>query len=84
MGDAAGDVGAGLPVTFSVGGRQYVAVSTGVGGGSPRIVPSLIAPEIHHPANGNALYVFALPARVEAERRAAPRGSAYTAKPTRP
>jgi alcohol dehydrogenase (cytochrome c) len=55
----------GFPVTFSVGGRQYVAVSTGVGGGSPRVVPSLIAPEIHHPANGNALWVFALPAERE-------------------
>ncbi len=53
----------GFPITFSVGGRQYVAVSTGVGGGSPRVVPSLIAPEIHHPANGNALWVFALPER---------------------
>jgi len=52
----------GFPITFSVGGRQYIAVSTGVGGGSPRVVPSLIAPEIHHPANGNALYVYALPA----------------------
>ena len=27
------------------------------------VVPSLIAPEIHHPATGNALYVFALPER---------------------
>ena len=53
----------GFPITFSAGGRQYVAVTTGVGGGSPRVVPSLIAPEIHHPANGNALYVFALPER---------------------
>ncbi len=53
----------GFPITFSVGGKQYVAVTTGVGGGSPRVVPSLIAPEIHHPANGNALYVFALPSR---------------------
>jgi alcohol dehydrogenase (cytochrome c) len=53
----------GFPITFSVGGRQYVAVSTGVGGGSPRVVPSLLAPEIHHPGNGNALYVFALPER---------------------
>ena len=42
-------------------GRQYVAVSTGLGGGSPRVVPSLIAPDIRHPATGNALYVFALP-----------------------
>jgi alcohol dehydrogenase (cytochrome c) len=53
----------GFPITFAVGGRQYVAVSTGVGGGSPRVVPSLLAPEIHHPANGNALWVFALPER---------------------
>ena len=51
----------GFPITFSAGGRQYLAVPTGVGGGSPRQVPSLIAPEIHHPATGNALYVFALP-----------------------
>ena len=51
----------GFPITFSAGGRQYLAVPTGVGGGSPRVVPSLIAPEIHHPATGNAIYVFALP-----------------------
>jgi alcohol dehydrogenase (cytochrome c) len=53
----------GFPITFAAGGRQYVAVTTGLGGGSPRNVPSLIAPEIHHPATGNALYVFALPER---------------------
>jgi alcohol dehydrogenase (cytochrome c) len=53
----------GFPITFRAGGKQYVAVTTGVGGGSPRVVPSLIAPEIHHPANGNALYIFALPER---------------------
>ena len=53
----------GFPITFAAGGRQYVAVTTGIGGGSPRVVPSLIAPEIHHPATGNALYVFALPER---------------------
>jgi alcohol dehydrogenase (cytochrome c) len=51
----------GFPVSFSVGGRQYIAVSTGLGGGSPRQVPGTIAGDIHHPANGNALYVFALP-----------------------
>jgi len=51
----------GFPITFSVDGRQYVAVPTGLGGGSPRNVPSLIAPEIRHPATGNALYVYALP-----------------------
>jgi alcohol dehydrogenase (cytochrome c) len=53
----------GFPVAFSVGGRQYIAVSTGLGGGSPRQVPSTILSDIHHPANGNALYVFALPER---------------------
>jgi alcohol dehydrogenase (cytochrome c) len=51
----------GFPVSFSVDGRQYIAVTTGLGGGSPRMVPATIAPEIRHPANGNALYVFALP-----------------------
>jgi alcohol dehydrogenase (cytochrome c) len=51
----------GYPVSFSIDGRQYIAVTTGLGGGSPRDVPRVIAPEIHHPGNGNALYVFALP-----------------------
>ncbi len=51
----------GFPITFSVDGRQYVAMSTGLGGGSPRIVPSRLTPEIQYPDSGNALYVFALP-----------------------
>jgi alcohol dehydrogenase (cytochrome c) len=51
----------GYPVSFAAGGKQYIAVTTGLGGGSPRDVPFVIAPEIHHPANGNALYVFELP-----------------------
>jgi alcohol dehydrogenase (cytochrome c) len=50
----------GYPVSFAVGAKQYIAVTTGLGGGSPRDVPFVIAPEIHHPANGNALYVFEL------------------------
>ena len=53
----------GSPVTFTVGGRQYVAVTTGIGGGSPRNVPRTISPDVKHPQNGNALYVFALPER---------------------
>jgi alcohol dehydrogenase (cytochrome c) len=53
----------GFPVTFSIDGKQYVAVTTGNGGGSPRNVPATIAPELHPPATGNALYVFALPDR---------------------
>lgn len=51
----------GHPVSFAIDGVQYIAVTTGLGGGSPRDVPRVIAPEIHHPANGNALYVFRLP-----------------------
>jgi alcohol dehydrogenase (cytochrome c) len=51
----------GYPICFSVGGRQYIAVTTGLGGGSPRQVPSTVAPEIHPPNSGQALYVFALP-----------------------
>ena len=50
----------GFPVTFSLDGRQYLAISTGVGGGSPRAVPRALSPEIRHPATGNALYVFEL------------------------
>jgi alcohol dehydrogenase (cytochrome c) len=51
----------GFPITFMVDGRQYVAVTTGLGGGSPRLVPSRLAPEIKTPATGQAIYVFALP-----------------------
>jgi alcohol dehydrogenase (cytochrome c) len=53
----------GFPLTFSVGGKQYVAVTTANGGGSPRNVPGLVAADIHSPASGNGLYVFALPDR---------------------
>jgi alcohol dehydrogenase (cytochrome c) len=51
----------GFPMTFTADGKQYVAVTTGLGGGSPRLVPSTIAPEIRVPTTGQALYVFALP-----------------------
>jgi alcohol dehydrogenase (cytochrome c) len=51
----------GFPISFEADGKQYVAVTTGLGGGSPRLVPALIAPEIQPPARGQALYVFALP-----------------------
>jgi PQQ-dependent dehydrogenase (methanol/ethanol family) len=51
----------GFPVSFSIEGKQYIAVTTGLGGGSPRNVPRIIEPDVHHPQNGNALYVFTLP-----------------------
>jgi alcohol dehydrogenase (cytochrome c) len=51
----------GYPISFAVNGRQYVAVATGLGGGSPRGIPNVVTPEIHVPNAGHALYVFALP-----------------------
>ncbi|MGE3492365.1 MAG: PQQ-binding-like beta-propeller repeat protein [Vicinamibacterales bacterium] len=51
----------GFPVSFAANGKQYVAVTTGVGGGSPRVVPRTITPEINPPSNGHTLYVFELP-----------------------
>jgi alcohol dehydrogenase (cytochrome c) len=51
----------GFPVSFSANGKQYIAVTTGVGGGSPRVVPRTITPEINPPSNGHTLYVFELP-----------------------
>ena len=53
----------GFPITFSIDGKQYIGITTGNGGGSPRLVPQTIAPELHPPATGNAMYVFALPDR---------------------
>jgi alcohol dehydrogenase (cytochrome c) len=53
----------GFPVSFEVDGEQYIAMSSGLGGGSPRVVPRLLTPEIRHPETGNALYVFKLPTR---------------------
>jgi alcohol dehydrogenase (cytochrome c) len=50
----------GFPISFVAGGKQYVAVATGTGGGSPRRAPQALTPDIHHPASGNALYVFTL------------------------
>ena len=50
----------GYPISFSVDGKQYVAVATGLGGGSPRAAPSNLTPEITVPNRGHALYVFAL------------------------
>jgi alcohol dehydrogenase (cytochrome c) len=50
----------GFPVTYTIDGKQYVAVTTGLGGGSSRTVPDTLLPEIHHSSHGNALYVFEL------------------------
>ena len=50
----------GFPVSFRVENKQYIVVPTGLGGGSPRLSPASLAPEIRHPHSGNALYVFTL------------------------
>jgi alcohol dehydrogenase (cytochrome c) len=57
----------GHPVTFSVKGKQYIAVTTGLGGGSPQQKPMELLPEIARPMQGNQLYVFALPEYSSAE-----------------
>lgn len=49
----------GYPVTYTAGGKQYLAVPTGIG--VFRALTAVIAPEIYQPANGQALYVFELP-----------------------
>jgi alcohol dehydrogenase (cytochrome c) len=51
----------GHPFTFAVDGKQYIGVTTALGGTSPRQVPRVVSPEIRHPSTGNALYVFSLP-----------------------
>ncbi|HVW75035.1 MAG TPA: PQQ-binding-like beta-propeller repeat protein [Rhizomicrobium sp.] len=51
----------GFPVTFSVDGEQFVAVTTGTQGGSPVQKPSTMLQEVHRPQTGQAVYVFALP-----------------------
>jgi alcohol dehydrogenase (cytochrome c) len=48
----------GYPVTFAVGGRQYVAVSTGTAVATTGL--NLMAPELR-PGSANNLFVFALP-----------------------
>jgi alcohol dehydrogenase (cytochrome c) len=51
----------GHPVSFAVDGKQYVAVTTGLGGGSPQQKPMALLPEVHRPTRGNQVYVFGLP-----------------------
>ncbi len=57
----------GFPVTYTAGGRQYVAVPTGIG--VFRALTAVVSPDIYQPTNGHALYVFELPGnhQVEAE-----------------
>ena len=49
-----------FPVTYSVNGKQYVAVATGSGSGLGRSLSTLV-PDVKFPDNGSTLWVFALP-----------------------
>jgi alcohol dehydrogenase (cytochrome c) len=51
----------GNPISFSIDGKQYLAITTGLGGGSPIGKPSAMLSDVHNPDHGQALYVFALP-----------------------
>jgi len=59
--DAPRHLGLGLPHHVHGGGKQYIAVAAGLGGGSPRQVPRTIHAGYQTSGNGNALYVFELP-----------------------
>jgi len=54
-----GQAAQGFPISYAAGGKQYIAVPTGLG--LFRILTASVSPEIYSPENGNALYVFALP-----------------------
>jgi alcohol dehydrogenase (cytochrome c) len=48
--------------SFMVDGKQYIAVMTGLGGGSPEEKPTfMLSQEVTRPAHGTAIYVFGLP-----------------------
>jgi alcohol dehydrogenase (cytochrome c) len=49
----------GAPVTYSVNGRQYLAITAG--GGPIAALSVGMTPEADTPSGGNAVYVFALP-----------------------
>jgi alcohol dehydrogenase (cytochrome c) len=55
----------GFPVTLTAAGRQYIAVTTGLGGRSPRNVPRIIEPDAHHPQNAVSQRKHAVSSRVE-------------------
>ena len=51
----------GFPITYIAKGKQYVAMPTGLGGGSwSTLIPFELAPEIRRPNSGNGIFVFAL------------------------
>lgn len=51
----------GYPISFMIDGKQYIAVTTALGGGSPQLKPGTMLTEVHRPPNGYNLFVFGLP-----------------------
>ena len=51
----------GYPVTFSLDGKQYIAVCSGLGGGSPQQKPSTLLDEVHRPPPAMCSISSALP-----------------------
>jgi alcohol dehydrogenase (cytochrome c) len=49
-----------FPITYSVNGKQYVAVAVGSGSSHSKALATL-TPEIQNPDGGSVLWVFALP-----------------------
>jgi alcohol dehydrogenase (cytochrome c) len=53
----------GFPITYLARGKQFVAMPSGIGGGSwSTLIPSELAKQIRRPNSGNGIFVFALPA----------------------
>ena len=52
----------GYPITYEAGGRQFVAVPSGIG--VFRALTAMIFPNIYQPPDGQGLFVFALPDQV--------------------
>ena len=48
-------------ISYAVDGKQYIAVESGLGGGSPQGKPTTLLPDIRRPNNGAGIFVFALP-----------------------
>lgn len=49
----------GFPITYAANGKQYIAVTTGIG--VFKLLTAKQSPDIYQPNGGNAIYVFELP-----------------------
>jgi len=52
----------GFPISYSVDGKQYIALPAATSGASwASVLPRDLSPEIKRPRNGNSIHIFALP-----------------------